>query len=97
LLMLIFLWKDLPEKYPLGYTLRIVLATAVAGVPALLFHPTGKGMLLVFAIVFVIIAALMLTIVRPLSQKDLDMIAEVRPGIARYLKWFTRRTPVVRV
>jgi len=97
LLMLIFLWKDLPEKYPLGYMLRIVLATAVAGLPALFFHPTGKVMLLASAIVFVIIAACMLTIVRPLSQKDLDMIAEVRPGIARYLKWFTRRAPVVKM
>ena len=94
LLMLLFLWKDLPEKYPLGYTLRIVLATAVAGVPALIFHPTGKVMLLAFAVVFIVIAGLMLMVVRPLSRKDLDMIAEVRPGIARYLKWFTRRAPV---
>ena len=93
LLMLCFLWKDLPEKYPLGYTLRIVLATAVGGLPGLIFHPTGKVMLLVFAVVFIIIAGLMLTVVRPLSKKDLDMIAEIRPGIARYLKWFTRRAP----
>lgn len=96
-LMLLFLWKDLPEKYPLGYTLRIVLATAIAAAPALLFHPTGKALLAVFAIVFVIIAALMLMVIRPLSQKDLDMIAEIRPGIARYLKLFTRRAPAERV
>jgi O-antigen/teichoic acid export membrane protein len=93
LLMLLFLWKDLPEKYPLGYTLRIVLATAVGGLPGLIFHPTGKVMLLVFAVVFIMIAGLMLTVVRPLSKKDLDMIAEIRPGVARYLKWFTRRAP----
>ncbi len=96
LLMLLFLWKDLPEKYPLSYMLRIVLATAIAGLPFLLFHPTGKLLLAVSAIVFIGISALMLTIVRPLSQKDLAMIAEVRPGIARYLKWFTRRALVER-
>jgi hypothetical protein len=73
-----------------------VLATAVAGLPFLLFHPTGKLLLAVSAIVFIGISALMLTIVRPLSQKDLAMIAEVRPGIARYLKWFTRRALVER-
>jgi O-antigen/teichoic acid export membrane protein len=95
-LMLLFLWNDLPEKYPLSYTLRIVLATAVAGIPSLIFHPTGKVMLAIFAVIFVIIAALMLVLVRPLSQKDLDMIAEVRPAIARYLKWFTRLEPEAR-
>ena len=94
-LMLLFLWKDLPEKYPLSYTLRIVLATAIAGTPALFFHPASKIWLAAFAIVFIIISVAMLVIIRPLSQKDLDMIAEVRPGIARYLKWFTRRAPVV--
>ncbi|HEY0752374.1 MAG TPA: polysaccharide biosynthesis C-terminal domain-containing protein [Ktedonobacteraceae bacterium] len=93
-LMLLFLWKYLPEKYPLNYTLRIVLATAIAGLPSLIFHPSGKVMLAVFAIGFIVIAALMLVLIRPLSQKDLDMIAEVRPGIARYLKWFTRRAPL---
>ncbi|HEX7734929.1 MAG TPA: oligosaccharide flippase family protein [Ktedonobacteraceae bacterium] len=92
-LMLAFLWKDLPEKYPLNYSLRIVLATGVASLPALIFHPVGKVMLAVFAVAFIVIAALMLVLVRPLAQKDLDMIAEVRPGIARYLKWFTRKAP----
>lgn len=94
-LMLVFLWRDMPEKYPLSYTLRILLATTVAGLPALFFHPNGKVMLAIFAVLFVVIVALMLAVVRPLSQKDLDMIAEVRPGIARYLKWLTRRAPAV--
>ena len=49
--------------------------------------------LVLMALVFIVLAALMLIIVRPLSQKDLDMIAEVRPGIARYLRWFARRVP----
>lgn len=92
-LMLLFLWKDLPEKYPLSYTLRIVLATLIAGLPCLFFHPTSKIMLVVCAIAFVILTVLLLMLIRPLAQKDLDMIAEVRPGVARYLKLFTRRAP----
>lgn len=97
ILMLIFLWKDLPEKYPLGYTVRVVLATAIAGLPALafdfVFHPTSKLILVAFGVLFVVLSAIMLTIIRPLSQKDLAMIAEVKPGVARYLKWFARRAP----
>jgi hypothetical protein len=102
-LMLAFLWKDLPEKYPVSYTLRIVLATAIAALtlrfaiqaatavrPALMLHLTGKPLLAVSAVLFVILSALLLAIIRPLSKKDLDMIGEVRPGVTRYLKWFAR-------
>lgn len=103
-LMLVFLWRYLPEKYPFGYTLRVVLATgcaalvlrlATAGVgklsPTLASHLAGKPMLVVFGLLFVLLSALLLAIIRPLSKKDLDMIAEVKPGVARYLQWFARR------
>ena len=106
-LMLIFLWSDLPEKYPFGYTLRIVLATAfaalllhlgIAALPTLTlhFHPlshlTGKTLLAVSGVLFVILSAVLLMLIRPLSKKDLDMIGEVRPGATRYLKWFAQRS-----
>lgn len=90
-LMLVFLWGDLPEKYPFGFALRIVLATAIAASPALIFRPTSKLMLLVFGLLFILLSALMLMLIRPLSRKDLDMIGEVRPGVVPYLKWFARR------
>jgi O-antigen/teichoic acid export membrane protein len=90
-LMLIFLWRYLPEKYPFGYTLRIVLATAVAALPGLVFHPTSKLLLAASGLAFVVLSAAMLMLIRPLSKKDLDMIGEVRPGVTRYLKWFARR------
>ena len=105
-LMLVFLWSDLPEKYPLSYTLRIVLATALAALVlhfglaalptlALHFHPlahlTGKLLLAVSGVLFVVLSAGLLILVRPLSRKDLDMIAEIKPGVARYLRWFAQR------
>ncbi len=89
-LMLAFLWRFLPENYPLSYTLRIALATGIAALPSLVFHPASKPLLVVSGCLFIVLSALMLTIVRPLSKKDLDMLGEVRPGVTRYLKWFAR-------
>src|SRR5579883_406637 len=89
-LMLAFLWRFLPEKYPFGYTLRIALATGIAALPALVFHPSSKPLLAIAGCLFIALSGLMLTIVRPLSQRDLAMIGEVRPGVTRYLKWFAR-------
>lgn len=91
-LMFIFLWHDLPEKYPLSYTLRIVLATTIAALPALIFHPSGKPELVVFGVLFMGLSVLLLIIIRPLSKKDLDMLGEVKPGAVRYLKWFAQRS-----
>ncbi len=103
-LMLVFLWRYLPEKYPFGYTLRIVLATggaalvsrlAIAGISSIsstfAHHLTGKPLLVISGLLFVALSALLLAVIRPLSRKDLDMIAEVRPGVARYLQWFAQR------
>jgi O-antigen/teichoic acid export membrane protein len=89
-LMLVFLWNDLPEKYPIGYTLRVVLATTIAAVPGFIFHPTSKPMLVVFGLLFVVLSTALLMLIRPLSKKDLDMIGEVRPSVKRYLRFFAR-------
>ncbi len=90
-LMLIFLWKDLPSKYPLGFSLRLLFAVAIAAIPLLIFHPASKPMLAIFAVVFIVLSAIMLALVRPLSQKDVEMVKEVRPSAARYLRWFARQ------
>lgn len=91
-LMLAFLWRFLPERYPIGYTLRIVFATGIAALPALVFHPTSKPLLLVAGGLFLALSILTLKLARPLSSKDLDMLDEARPGTAHYLQWFARRT-----
>ncbi len=89
-LMLIFLWKDLPRKYPLGYSIRLVLAVSIAAIPVFLFHPTSKPMLAVFALLFVLLSVVMLMFIRPLTKNDLDMIHDIRPGIVPYFKYFAR-------
>ncbi|HEY1350324.1 MAG TPA: polysaccharide biosynthesis C-terminal domain-containing protein [Ktedonobacteraceae bacterium] len=89
-LMLALLWRYLPEKYPSAYTLRVTLATGAAALPALLFHPTSKPLLLVSGGLFVLLSALLLLLIRPLSAQDLEMLKDVRPGAVRYLRWFAR-------
>lgn len=89
-LMLIFLWKDLPTKYPLTFSLRLLLAAALAAIPVLVFRPASKPMLVVFGLVFILLSALMLAVIRPLTQADIEMLREVKPGVVPYLKWFAR-------
>jgi O-antigen/teichoic acid export membrane protein len=89
-LMLAFLWRDLPEKYPLSFTLRMLLALTIAALPAIVWHPSGRIMLIAAGIVFLVLAIGFLVLIKPLSAADMQMIGEMRPGVVRYLKWFVR-------
>lgn len=90
-LMLLFLWKDLPLKYPLVFSLRLLVAVALAAIPIVLFHPATKTMLVLFALVFIVLSAGMLMLIRPLAPEDVEMVREVKPGVAPYLQWFARK------
>jgi len=89
-LMLAFIWRDLPEKYPLGFTLRMLLALTIAALPAIVWHPSGRIMLVASGLVFLGLAVALLTLIKPLSADDMQRIGEFKPGVARYLKWFAR-------
>ncbi|TMD57467.1 MAG: hypothetical protein E6I93_02645 [Chloroflexi bacterium] len=89
-LMLLFLWRDLPQKYPLGFTIRLLVAVTIAALPGIVWHPSGRVMLVVAGTAFLVLAVGLLVVMKPLSGKDIEMIAEVRPGGVRYLKWFGR-------
>ncbi len=90
-LMLIFIWRDLPEKYPLSFTLRMLLALTIAALPALVWHPAGRTMLVASGIVFLALSIALLTLIKPLSADDLSRIAEFKPEVVKYLRWFARR------
>jgi O-antigen/teichoic acid export membrane protein len=89
-LMLALLWQDLPEKYPLAFTLRLLLALAIAALPALAWHPASKTLLVLAGLIFLGLATGLLALVKPLSKADMAMIGAVRPGLARYVRWFGR-------
>src|SRR5579875_123480 len=89
-MLLAFLWRDLPEKYPLGFTLRLLLAFILAALPELAWHPAGHVLLGVAGIIFLLLSMGLLLVIRPLSITDLEMIHSLNPLAAKYLKSFAR-------
>ena len=89
-LLLAFLWRNLPEKYPLGFTLRLLIAFSIAALPELVWHPSGRIMLGFSGVIFLVLSLGLLLLIRPLSFDDLEMIHSLNPLAAKYLKRFAR-------
>jgi O-antigen/teichoic acid export membrane protein len=89
-LLLAFLWRDLPEKYPLGFNLRMLLALTIAALPGIIWHPSGRVMLVIAGVVFLVLSFGLLLLIKPLNPEDLEMVGEVNTGAVRYLRWFGR-------
>lgn len=89
-LLLAFLWRDLPGKYPLGFTLRFLLALTIAALPGIVWHPTNRILFGMSGVVFLVLCVGLLLLIKPLSNDDLGMIESMRPSAGKYLKWFTR-------
>jgi len=89
-LLLAFLLRDLPEKYPLGFTLRLLLALIIAALPGIIWHPTGRVMLGISGTVFLVLAIGLLLLIKPLNARDLEMVGEVNKWAVKYLRWFAR-------
>ncbi len=89
-LLLVFLSRDLPEKYPLGFTSRFLLALTLAALPGIIWHPSGRVMLGVSGVLFLALAFGLLLVIKPLNARDLEMVGEVNTWMVRYLRWFAR-------
>jgi O-antigen/teichoic acid export membrane protein len=89
-LLLAFLWNDLPRKYPLGFTLRFLPALILAALPSILWHPESRPLLVLSGVIFLILCAALLMLIRPLTIEDLGMIETLNPRLVRYLRWFAR-------
>src|SRR5260370_3322133 len=92
-LLLAFLLRDLAEKYPLGFTLRLLLALIIAALPGIIWHPTGRVMLGISCTVFLVLAIGLLLLIKPLNARDLEMVGEVNKWAVKYLRWFGRVAP----
>ena len=89
-LLLAFLWRSLPRKYPLGFTLRLLLALALAALPSIVWHPTNRILLGISGAVFLVLSVGLLLWIRPLGAEDMEMVVGLNPGLVRYLRWFAR-------
>jgi O-antigen/teichoic acid export membrane protein len=91
LLLLAFLWRDLPRHYPVGYTARFLLALTLAALPGIWLHPTNRILLGLYGCVFLVLCAGLLYLIKPLTQDDLDMIQTMNPTVAKYVRGFARK------
>jgi O-antigen/teichoic acid export membrane protein len=90
LLLLIFLWKDLPHKYPVSFTLRFLLALVIAALPGILWHPSDRILLALSGIIFLVLCFGLLVWIKPLDAQDMLMLNGINPKVVRYLRWFAR-------
>lgn len=92
-LLLIFLWPVLPEKYPLGFTLRFLLGLTLAALPSILWHPASRLLIGVSGVMFLVLCLVLFIFIKPLSADDLEMIGSLNTSakLAPYLRWFARR------
>jgi len=54
-LMLVILWRILPRKYPLGFTLRFLLGLIIAALPGIIWHPQNRILLGVSGVIFLVL------------------------------------------
>jgi O-antigen/teichoic acid export membrane protein len=94
LFMLGFLLNKLPRKHSLGllsFTFRFLFALTLAALPELFWHPADRLELAASGTLFVIVCLGILLIIKPLSGDDLEMMMSIKPGLARSMRWFTRK------
>ncbi len=87
-ILLAFLSRDLPERYPLGFTMRILVALTLAALPGIIWHPSGRFPLVLAGVVFLALSLGMLLVIKPLSSRDLELVGEANTSMAKYLRRF---------
>ncbi len=93
-LMFGFLLKKIPRKYQLSlldFTWRFLCILALAGLPALFWHPVDRVWLCVSGCLFVGLCVILLRMIRPLNEEDVALLAIYSPRSTRYLRWFMRK------
>jgi O-antigen/teichoic acid export membrane protein len=90
-LLLAFLWRVLPRKYPLDFTWRFLLGLILAALPGILWHPGSRLLLGVSGVIFLILCVGLLILIKPLNSEDVEMIGSLNARVVPVLKWFARR------
>ncbi len=89
-LMLAMLLPILPRKYPLGFTLRFLLGLILAALPGILWHPQSRILLGLSGVIFLLLCAGLLIIIKPLNIDDLEMVGKLNKRLVPLLAPFAR-------
>jgi O-antigen/teichoic acid export membrane protein len=89
-LLLAFLWRVLPRKYPLDFTWRFLLGLILAALPGILWHPDSRLLLGVSGVIFLILCVGLLILIKPINSEDLEMMGSLNARVVPLLKWFAR-------
>jgi O-antigen/teichoic acid export membrane protein len=94
-LLLAFLWRALPHKYPLNFTLRFLLGLFIAALPGIIWHPDNRLLLGVSGTIFLVLCIGLMRVIKPLNSEDLEMISGLHGSkrVMPVLRWFTRGLP----
>ncbi|HYL44434.1 MAG TPA: oligosaccharide flippase family protein [Ktedonobacteraceae bacterium] len=89
-MLLAFLWRALPRKYPLGFTFRFMLGLVLAALPSILWHPSNRYLLGVSGVIFFLVCIVLLLLIKPLNSEDVSMVGTLNTRVASYLQRFAR-------
>lgn len=92
-MLLSLLWPSLPRKYPLGFTLRFLLIIVIAALPGIVWRPTGRLLLGLSGVIFLVLCLGLSIVIKPLTAEDLEMVTQFNPWFTPFLKWFARKSP----
>src|SRR5256714_630181 len=92
-MLLAFLWRVLPRKFPFDFTLRFLLGLTLAALPGILWHPESRLLIGVSGVIFLGLCLGLFIIIKPLSVEDLEMIKSLNASarLVPYLRWFVQR------
>ena len=89
-LMLAILWRILPRKYPLGFTLKLLLGLTIAALPGIVWHPGSRILLGVSGTIFLVLCVGLLVLIKPLNGEDLELVGGLNGRLVPLLRWFAR-------
>ncbi len=90
-LMLSLLWNILPHKYPLGFSLRLLLGLGIAALPGILWHPSSRLQISLSGLIFLILCIGLLLLIKPLNALDIEMAGNLNAKLVPVLKRFARK------
>jgi O-antigen/teichoic acid export membrane protein len=90
-LMLSLLWNLLPHKYPIGFSLRLLLGLGFAALPGILWHPASRLQIGISGCIFLILCTGLLLLIKPLNAVDIELAGNLNAKLVPVLQRFARK------